>query len=57
LERLIKHKRKLRKLWQIACHPAYKTALNWVGKTTKRMTRRKELERWETKVGNCKATP
>jgi hypothetical protein len=54
---LIKHKRNLRKLWQVSRDLACKTALNWVGKTIKRMTPRKTLERWETKVGNCEVTP
>jgi hypothetical protein len=31
--------------------------VNWVTKTIRRMTRRKALERWETKVGNCEVTP
>jgi hypothetical protein len=31
--------------------------LNWVAKTIKRMTRRKALEWWATKVGNCEVTP
>jgi hypothetical protein len=32
-------------------------ALNWVAKAIRRMTHRKALERWETKVGNCEVTP
>jgi hypothetical protein len=39
LESLIKHKRRLRKLWQVTHDPGCKTALNWVAKTIKRMTR------------------
>jgi hypothetical protein len=57
LENLLKHKRRLRKLWQITRDPACKTALTWVSKTIKRMTRRKALERWESNVGNCEVTP
>jgi hypothetical protein len=57
MESLIKHKRRLRKLWQVTRDPACKTALNWVAKTIKRMTRRKAFERWETKVRNCEVTP
>jgi hypothetical protein len=30
---LLKHKRRLRKLWQVTRDPAYKMALNWVAKT------------------------
>jgi hypothetical protein len=45
-ENLLKHMQKLRKL-----------VLNWVAKTIRRMTRRKALERWETKVGICEDTP
>jgi hypothetical protein len=33
------------------------TAVNWVARTIRRMTRRKVLERWETKLGNCEVTP
>jgi hypothetical protein len=33
------------------------TAFNGVAKTNKRMTRRKALEQWETKVGNCEVSP
>jgi hypothetical protein len=32
LESLLKHKRKLRKLWQVTWDPASKTAVNWVSK-------------------------
>jgi hypothetical protein len=56
LESLLKHKWRLRKLWQATRDPAHKTAVTWVAKTTKRMTRRKALERWETKVGNFEVT-
>jgi hypothetical protein len=37
LKSLLKHKRKLRKLWQVTRNPACKTALNWVAKTIRRM--------------------
>jgi hypothetical protein len=56
LESLLKHKWRLRRLWQITQDPACKTAVNWVVKTIRRMTCRKALERWETKVGNCEVT-
>jgi hypothetical protein len=52
LESLLLHKRRLRKLWQVTRDPACKTAVSWVAETIRRMTRRKALERWETKVGN-----
>jgi hypothetical protein len=32
-------------------------ALNWDAKTIRQITRRKALERWESKLGNCKVTP
>jgi hypothetical protein len=56
LESLLKYKWRLRKLWQVT-HPVHKTVVNWVAKTIRQMTRRKALERWETKVGNCEVTP
>jgi hypothetical protein len=52
LDRLLKHKHRLRKLWQ-AC----KTAVNWVTKSIRRMTHKKALERWETKISNSEVTP
>jgi hypothetical protein len=53
LERLLKHKRRLRKLWQETRDPAFKTAVNWVTKTIRKIARKKTLERWETKIENC----
>jgi hypothetical protein len=47
----------LRKLWQVTRDPAYRTAVSWVTRTITRMTRRKAMERWETKVRNCDVTP
>jgi hypothetical protein len=55
-DRLLKNKQRLRKLWHKARDPACKTAINRVAKTI-RMTRRKSLERWETRMGNCEVTP
>jgi hypothetical protein len=49
LDRLLKYKQRLRKLWQEARDPACKTALNWVTKTISRMARKRALERWETR--------
>jgi hypothetical protein len=56
-ENLLKHKRRLRKVWQLTWDPECKTAVNWVTKTITRMTCRKTLELWETKVGKCEVTP
>jgi hypothetical protein len=57
LDRLLKHKRRLRKLWQETRDPACKAAVNWVTKSIRRMTRKKELEEWETKISNTEVTP
>jgi hypothetical protein len=57
LERQLKHKRELRKLWQVTLDPACKAALYWFATLIRRMTRRKALEWWETKLGNCEVTP
>jgi hypothetical protein len=54
---MLKHIWSLRQLWQLTRDPACKTAVNWVAETIRRMTRRKTLELWETKVGNCEVTP
>jgi hypothetical protein len=54
---LLKHRRRLRKPWQVTRDPASVTALNWVAKTIRRMTGRKVLERLVIKVGNCEVTP
>jgi hypothetical protein len=40
LESLLKHKRRLRKLWQVTRDPACKMTLNWVTKTIRQMTHR-----------------
>jgi hypothetical protein len=55
-ERLLKHKQRLRKLWQETRDPACKTAVNWVTKSIRRIARKRALERWETKE-NCEVTP
>jgi hypothetical protein len=57
LDRLLKHKQRLRKLWHETRDPACKTAVIWIVKTIRRMTRKKALERWETRIANCEATP
>jgi hypothetical protein len=57
LDRLLQLKRRLRKFWHETKDPACKMAVNWVTKTIRRMTRRKALERWETKISNCEVIP
>jgi hypothetical protein len=46
LEILLKHKRRLKKLWQVTRDPTCETTVNWVAKIIRRMTRRQALERW-----------
>jgi hypothetical protein len=57
LDRLLKYKRRLRKLGQETRDPACKTAVNWVTKSIRRMTRKKAFDRWETKISNTEVTP
>jgi hypothetical protein len=57
LDRLLKHKRKLRKLWKETRDPKCKTAVNWVTQNIRRMVWKKAPEGWETKLANCKVTP
>jgi hypothetical protein len=57
LDRLLMYKKRMRKLWQETRDPGYKTAVNWVSKSIRRMTRKKALERWETKLANTEQTP
>jgi hypothetical protein len=52
LNRLLKHKRRVRNLWQETKDQVCKTAVNWVTKSIRRMTHKKALERWETKISN-----
>jgi hypothetical protein len=52
LDRLLKYKGKLRKLWLEIRNPACKTAVNWIMKSIRRMTQGKALERCEIKIGN-----
>jgi hypothetical protein len=49
LDRLLKHKQRLRKLWQETRDPACKTTVNWVSKAIRKITRKKALERWGQK--------
>jgi hypothetical protein len=37
--------------------PNLKTAVNWVSKAIRRRTRRRALQRWETKITNTDVTP
>jgi hypothetical protein len=45
LDYLLKHKRKLRKLWQETRDPKCKMAVNWVTQNTRRMVQKTALER------------
>jgi hypothetical protein len=47
----------MRKLWQETRVPECKKTVNWVSKSIRRMTRKKALERWETKLANTELTP
>jgi hypothetical protein len=42
---LLKHEQRLRKLWQGTRDPACKPAVNWAGKSIRRMTLNRALER------------
>jgi hypothetical protein len=57
LDRLLKYKQRLRKMWQETRDPACETAVNWVTKQIRQMTRKRALERRETKIGNCEVIP
>jgi hypothetical protein len=50
-------KQRLKKMWHETIDPACKTVVHWVTKTIRRMTRRRALERWETKICNCEVIP
>jgi hypothetical protein len=54
---LLKHKRRLKKLWQETRDPACKAEVNRVAKEIRRLTRRKALDRWETRISNTEVTP
>jgi hypothetical protein len=53
----LQHKQRLRNLRHETKDPACKMAVNWVTKTIHRMSRRKAIERWETKISNSEVTP
>jgi hypothetical protein len=57
LDRLLKYKKMMRKLWQEARDPGCKTAFNRVSKAIRRMIQKKILEQWETKLENTELTP
>jgi hypothetical protein len=57
LDHLLKHKQRLRQLWQETRDTACKTAVNWVTKSIRRTTRKKAQERWVAKIGNAEVTP
>jgi hypothetical protein len=54
---LLNYKKMLRKLWHETRDPEYKTTLNRVSKSIRRLTRKKALERWETRLANTEETP
>jgi hypothetical protein len=47
----------MRKLRQETRDPGCKKEFNWVSKSIRHMTRKKELERWKTKLANTELTP
>jgi hypothetical protein len=56
LDHLLKHKRKLRKLWQENRDPACEAAVTLSSRNIRRMVWKGEVERWETKLANCEVT-
>jgi hypothetical protein len=57
LDPFIKQKQRLRRLWQESRDPACKRAVNWVSKSIRRITRKKAIKWWETKICKCEVTP
>jgi hypothetical protein len=57
LDHLLQLKRRLGKLWRETRDPKCKTAVNWVTKTIRRMNRKKLIEQWDARLGNCEVTP
>jgi hypothetical protein len=47
----------MKKLWQETRDKGCKTAVNWVSKSIRRMTRKNALERRKTKLANTEPTP
>jgi hypothetical protein len=56
VDHLLNYKKRLRKLWQETSDPECKTALNWVSKSIRQLTRKKALERCETRLANTEET-
>jgi hypothetical protein len=44
-------------LWQETRDSACKTAVNWISKAIRRMTHKKALQRWETKISPAEVIP
>jgi hypothetical protein len=57
LDRLLKHKRRLRKLWQEIRDPECEKAFNRISRIITRDTRKRALRRWGTKVANFEVIP
>jgi hypothetical protein len=57
LDMLLKHKKRLRKLWQETRDRMCKKAFNWISETIWCMTRKRALERWELKIDKAEVTP
>jgi hypothetical protein len=56
LDKLLKHKTRLRKLWQETRDSVCKKEFNLISKTIRCMTRKRALERWESKITNSSYT-
>jgi hypothetical protein len=56
LDHLLKHKRRLGKLWHETRDPACKTAVNRVSRNIRRMVQKRTLERWGKMLANCEFT-
>jgi hypothetical protein len=52
LDKLLKHKKRLRKIWQETRDPMCKKEFNWISKTT----RKRALVRWESKITKSEVT-
>jgi hypothetical protein len=57
LDNFLIYKKRRRKLWQETRDPECKTALNSVSKSIRRLTRKKALEWYETRLANTEETP
>jgi hypothetical protein len=56
LDRVLKHKKRMRKLWQETRDPGCKTSVNPVSKAIRRMIRKRTHEQRETKLANTEIT-